>query len=110
MLQVKATGRALTNFMHAVALSYRRTTGSEGQVGFAIDGRLAHAHESAFAACEGPARMGITTAILDSTVAPAAAAKRAFAPSKAKRERAIQKLRAQIAEKACDDADRKSDV
>src|SRR3546814_1255198 len=55
-------------------------------------------------ACEGPARMGITTAILDSTVAPAAAAKKAFAPSKAKRERAIQKLRAQIAEKACDDA------
>src|SRR3546814_16610499 len=48
--------------------------------------------------------MGITTAILDSTVAPAAAAKKAFAPSKAKRERAIQKLRAQIAEKACDDA------
>src|SRR3546814_14075271 len=75
ILQVKSISRAFINFIPAVALIYRRTTGSEVQVGFAIDGRLSHAHESAFAACEGPARMGITTAILDSTVAPAAAAK-----------------------------------
>src|SRR3546814_1281820 len=74
--QVKSISRAFANFIPAVALIYRRTTGSEVQVGFAIDGRLSHAHESAFAACEGPARMGITTAILDSTVAPAAAADR----------------------------------
>src|SRR3546814_12876752 len=104
ILQVKSISRAFINFIPAVALIYRRTTGSEVQVGFAIDGRLSHAHESAFAACEGPARMGITTALLDSTVAPAAAAKKAFAPSKAQRARAIQKPRAQIAEKACADA------
>src|SRR3546814_14448809 len=65
ILQVKSISRAFTNFIPAVALIYRRTTGSEVQVGFAIDGRLSHAHERAFAACEGPARMGIPTAILD---------------------------------------------
>src|SRR3546814_19028263 len=65
ILQVKSISRAFTNFIPAVALIYRRTPGSEVQVGFAIDGRLSHAHESAFAACEGPARVGLTTAILD---------------------------------------------
>lgn len=66
ILQVKSISRAAANFIPAVALIYRRASGSDVQVGFSIDGRLSREHEDAFAASDGPARMGITAAILNS--------------------------------------------
>lgn len=101
ILQVKTISRAFANFIPALALIYRRATGTEIQVGFAIDGRLSHAHESAFAACDGPARMGITAAILNSPPDNSETAlKKAGLPSRAQREKSIQKLRAEIARKS----------
>jgi hypothetical protein len=100
ILQVKSISRAFANFIPALALIYRRTSGTEVQVGFAIDGRLSHAHESAFAAYEGPARMGITTAILGPSPAKPDVASAKDVPSKAQREKSIAKLRAEVARKS----------
>lgn len=66
ILQVKSISRAAANFIPAVALIYRRASGSDVQVGFSIDGRLSREHEDAFAASDGPSRMGITASILNS--------------------------------------------
>src|SRR3546814_17966357 len=69
ILQVKSISRAFTNFIPAVALIYRRTTGSAVQVGFPIRGRLSNAHENAFARSGDPPRRGIPTQHLTPTVA-----------------------------------------
>lgn len=111
ILQVKSISRAAANFIPALALVFRRESGREIQVAFAIDGRLSQAHEAAFAASDGPTRMGITSAILNAPAIPddsglkipigpgAAEASTALA----KREKAIAKLREQMALKRGDE-------
>lgn len=104
ILQVKSISRAAANFIPAIALIYRRASGSDVQVGFAIDGRLSREHEDAFAASDGPGRMGITPAILnapplrnDSGIdLPIAPPKADVAAAQAVRQKAIAKLRRQI--------------
>ena len=108
ILHVKSVTRAFANFIPALALVYRRASGADVQVAFAIDGRLSRDHEAAFAASDGPARMGITAAILqqapivfDSALKISVGAlKSADAGSIAQREKAIAKLRSQIAKKS----------
>lgn len=115
ILQVKSISRSFANFIPAIALVFRRASGNDVQVGFVIDGRLSRAHENAFAASEGPARMGITPAILnalptqsdsdlDLLVAPP---KADVASEQAARQKAFAKLRSQMVEKrnAAPDAD-----
>lgn len=110
ILQVKTISRANANFIPAVALIYRRASGNDIQVGFAIDGRLSREHEDAFAASDGPARMGITSAILNAVPlpndsglsVPIAPHKSNVAVSQAARQNAIAKLRRQMAAKQGD--------
>ncbi|WP_111546211.1 phospholipase D-like domain-containing protein [Mesorhizobium kowhaii] len=107
ILQVKSISRAFANFIPAIALIFRRLSGNEVQVGFAIDGRLSREHEDAFAASDGPARMGIAPAILNAKPLPddsgfnlpIAPPKPDVAGAQAQREKAISKLRRQIAAK-----------
>ncbi len=107
ILQVKSISRAFANFIPAVALIYRRASGSDVQVGFAIDGRLSREHEDAFAASDGPARMGITPAILNATqlpvdtdpILPVTPPKPDVAGARAQRVKALSKLRGQVASK-----------
>jgi|GEM_PF-4519864 len=61
ILQVKEVTRALTHFVPAVLLAYRRDDGGDIAVGFAIDGRLSTEHEKAFAERKGPERMGVAS-------------------------------------------------
>lgn len=104
ILQVKSISRAFANFIPAIALIYRRGSGSDVQVGFAIDGRLSREHEDAFAASDGPARMGITSAILNAQPLPndsgldlpIAPPKADVAAAQAARQKAVAKLRRQM--------------
>jgi hypothetical protein len=115
ILQVKTISRAYANFIPALALIFRRASGSEVQVAFAIDGRLSQDHERAFAECDGPVRMGITAGILAPQPVDTSTSKMTIAPPKAKaagtkaqREKAIAKLRQQIAGKSIKGPDSKS--
>lgn len=93
ILQVKTITRAYNYFIPAIALIYKRAAGAEIQVAFAVDGRLSQEHESAFAACDGPSRIGITGTILNpeshhlgsvDPLLPKAAAKKVLSVSRAK--------------------------
>lgn len=64
ILQVKSIEKAMMHFAPAHALIFCSQAGNDIQVAFVIDGRLSEAHEAAFAASGGPARMGIEAAIL----------------------------------------------
>lgn len=112
ILQVKSISRAFANFIPAIALIYRRDTGGDVQVGFAIDGRLSREHENAFAACDGPARMGITPAALAQPLPNDSGIDLPIGPldpdnvrKKAAREKAIAKMRREIAKKKGQDPD-----
>jgi len=112
ILQVKSISRAFANFIPAIALIYRRDTGGEVQVGFAIDGRLSREHENAFAASDGPARMGITPAALAQPLPNDSGINLPIGPpdpedvrKKAARGRAIAKMRREIAKKKGEHAD-----
>ena len=61
ILQVKTVTRAVSLFVPAVLLAYRRNDGDDVAVGFAIDGRLSTEHEKAFAERGGPERIGVTS-------------------------------------------------
>jgi hypothetical protein len=107
ILQVKSISRAAANFIPAIALIYRRASGNDVQVGFAIDGRLSREHEDAFAASDGPARMGITPAILNPALSrddsglhlPIAPPQSDLAGTQAARQKALSKLGRQIEER-----------
>lgn len=111
ILQVKSVSRAFANFIPAIALIYKRETGGEVQVGFAIDGRLSREHENAFAASDGPARMGITPVALAQPLPNDSGIDLPISPpdpdnlrKKAAREKAIAKMRREIAKKKGKDA------
>lgn len=61
ILQVKTVTRALSQFVPAVLLAYRREDGGDLAIGFAIDGRLSVEHENAFAERGGPQRIGVAS-------------------------------------------------
>jgi hypothetical protein len=106
ILQVKSIGKAQLHYVPADALIYRSVATEDVQVGFVIDGRLSQAHESAFAASDGPGRLGITRAILkpealkdasglNLPIGPAAGK---FEVAKKKRDQAIKRFRSRSAD------------
>lgn len=105
ILQVKSIGKAYIYFIPAYALIYRSDATDDVQVGFVIDERLSEAHEAAFAASEGPARLGIKTAILKPEPVkdasglnlPVGPAAEKFAASNKKRQQAIGRFRERAA-------------
>jgi phosphatidylserine/phosphatidylglycerophosphate/cardiolipin synthase-like enzyme len=59
LLELVCVNRADTLFVPAVILVFRARVGDEVQVGFVVDGRLSEDHELAFAASQGPERLGL---------------------------------------------------
>lgn len=59
LLELVRVNRADTLFVPGVLLVFRARVGDEVQVGFVVDGRLSEPHELAFAAAQGPERLGL---------------------------------------------------
>jgi len=59
LLELVRVARTETLFMRATMLVFRAQVGDEVQAAFVIDGRLSEEHALAFAASEGPARLGL---------------------------------------------------
>lgn len=105
ILQVKSIGKAYLHFVPAYALIYRSDATDDVQVGFVIDERLSEAHEAAFAASDGPTRLGIKAAILKPEQVkdasglnlPVGPAAEKFAASKKKRQQAIGRFKERAA-------------
>lgn len=106
ILQVKSVEKAFLHYIPASALIYRSEATDDVQVGFVIDGRLSQTHEDAFAESDGPARLGITRAILkpepmkdpsglNLPIGPAAGKS---AASRKRREQAISRFRQRSAD------------
>jgi hypothetical protein len=58
LLELIRVNRADTLFLPAALLVFQAKVGDEAQASFVIDGRLSDAHELAFAAAQGPERLG----------------------------------------------------